>query len=57
MTEDKLTPAKITLTVMVLLWAARLGGYLLYRIHQMKNDERFNGMRDTFALIARFWIL
>lgn len=46
--DGNVTTAKVTLTVMILLWSARLGGYLLYRIHQMKNDKRFDGMREKF---------
>jgi len=43
---------------MIIAWGARLGIYLLIRIHKMGGkDERFKEMRDTFFKIALFWIL
>ena len=43
---------------MIFVWGARLGIYLLIRIHKMGGkDERFNKMRDTFSKIAIFWVL
>jgi len=44
-------------SLMVLLWALRLGGYLFGRILRIKVDHRFDEMRDKPFRFARFWIL
>jgi steroid 5-alpha reductase family enzyme len=44
-------------SLMVLLWALRLGGYLFGRILRIKVDHRFDEMRDKPLRFARFWIL
>jgi len=45
------------LTLMVLVWAARLGGYLFIRIHKMERDARFDEMRPNAWRLAGFWLL
>lgn len=42
---------------MVTIWAARLGTYLLIRIHKMGRDKRFDEMRGDFLKFAGFWLL
>lgn len=42
---------------MVLLWAVRLGGYLLYRVSITGKDKRFDEMRGSFTKFAGFWTL
>ncbi len=49
--------AHTVLLLAVLLWAARLGGFLLMRIWNMKRDKRFDGMRENFFAFLRFWLL
>ncbi len=41
----------------VVLWALRLGGYLLTRILQIKVDHRFDDKRDSFLKFGAFWLL
>jgi steroid 5-alpha reductase family enzyme len=41
----------------VLLWSIRLGSYLLYRIHKIGHDKRFDEMRQSFWKFGRFWVL
>lgn len=41
----------------VLLWAVRLGGYLLVRIWKTGKDSRFDDMRNSFWKFLRFWVL
>lgn len=41
----------------VLLWAVRLGGFLLIRINKMGKDSRFDDMRDNFWSFSKFWLL
>ncbi|MBI1193119.1 MAG: DUF1295 domain-containing protein [Bacteroidetes bacterium] len=45
------------LTLMVLIWAARLGGYLFLRIHKIQSDARFDDMRPNALRLAGFWFL
>lgn len=43
-------------TIMVLVWASRLGVFLLYRVSKKGKDSRFDEMRSNFLAFARFWI-
>lgn len=45
------------LLAMVLVWAVRLGTYLLVRIRKNGKDSRFDAMREHFFKFAQFWIL
>ncbi len=45
------------LTLMVFIWAARLGGYLFMRIHKIQSDARFDEMRPNALRLAGFWFL
>lgn len=51
------TLPSLLIVLMVFLWAARLGGYLLIRIKKIKSDKRFDGMRESFWRFSRFWLL
>ena len=48
---------QLVASLLVLLWAARLGAYLFRRIVRMKVDHRFDGMRDKPLRFARFWLM
>ena len=50
-------PVQLTASLLVVIWAVRLGAYLLRRILRMKVDHRFDGMRDQPLRFARFWLL
>ena len=50
-------PIQLIASLMVLLWALRLGGYLFGRILRIKVDHRFDEMRDKPLIFARFWLL
>ena len=50
-------PSQLVASLLVLLWAIRLGGYLFRRILRMKVDHRFDEMRDGPLRFARFWLL
>lgn len=47
----------LILLIAILLWAVRLGGYLLIRIYRIGHDKRFDRMRKSFWLFGRFWLL
>lgn len=55
--QNELDTAQYIVTALVLLWAIRLGSYLLIRIHFMGRDKRFDGMRESFWKFGRFWVL
>ena len=50
-------PEQLVASLLVVVWALRLGGYLFRRILRMKVDHRFDGMRDEPLRFARFWLL
>ena len=47
---------QVVLTLMVVLWGARLAGYLFYRIIRIGRDVRFDGVRERFWSFAKFWL-
>ena len=50
-------PVQLAASFLVLIWAVRLGGYLLTRILRIKVDHRFDEMREKPLRFARFWLL
>ena len=48
---------QVVASLLVVVWAARLGIYLFRRIMRTKVDHRFDGMRDQPLRLARFWLL
>jgi steroid 5-alpha reductase family enzyme len=50
-------PVQLVASLLVVVWAVRLGTYLFRRILRMKVDHRFDGMRDKPLRFARFWFL
>ncbi len=54
---NEATIVQWVVAVVVLCWAARLGGFLLYRVHYTGRDQRFDEMRNSFFAFGRFWLL
>jgi steroid 5-alpha reductase family enzyme len=50
-------PVQLVASLLVIVWAVRLGTYLFRRILRMKVDHRFDEMRDKPLRFARFWLL
>lgn len=50
-------PVQLAASLLVLVWAVRLGAYLFRRILRMKVDHRFDGVRDKPIRFARFWLV
>ncbi|KAL0908920.1 hypothetical protein M5K25_023435 [Dendrobium thyrsiflorum] len=48
---------QIVLTSLVVVWGLRLGIFLLMRILQWGEDNRFDDMRNNLAKLSVFWIL
>ncbi len=53
----EVTVSRLLVTGMVVVWAIRLGGFLLYRIQKIGRDQRFDAWRHSFWLLGRFWVL
>jgi steroid 5-alpha reductase family enzyme len=52
-----ITMHKIIIAVCIIIWAIRLGTYLLIRISRMKKDSRFDNFRHKFFPFLGFWVL
>jgi len=44
------------LLIMILVWAFRLGSFLLMRVWKKGKDARFDEMRERFVTFLRFWL-
>jgi steroid 5-alpha reductase family enzyme len=49
-------PRQIITSIMIMLWAARLSGFLLFRILKTGKDDRFDDKRDKFFSFLGFWV-
>lgn len=45
------------LMIMIVMWAMRLGSFLVFRIWNTGRDKRFDEMRNSFRKFISFWIL
>lgn len=41
---------------LVVVWALRIGSFLLYRVIRAGRDRRFDGMREHFWRFGKFWL-
>jgi len=48
---------QLVASLLVVVWAVRLGAYLFRRILRIKVDHRFDGIREQPLRFARFWLL
>lgn len=48
---------QLLLTISIMIWAFRLGAYLLKRIITIGKDDRFDDKRNDFLKFLNFWIL
>jgi len=46
----------IVASVLVMVWASRLAGFLLFRVLKVGSDSRFNDIRSHFFKFMGFWI-
>ena len=46
----------IVASIFIMLWAARLSGFLLFRIIKTGKDDRFDDKRDKFFPFLGFWV-
>lgn len=47
---------QIVVSLFIMLWGARLSGFLLFRIIKTGKDDRFDDKRDKFFSFLGFWI-
>jgi steroid 5-alpha reductase family enzyme len=46
----------VVASVLQMVWAARLGGFLLFRVLKTGSDNRFDEIRSHFFKFAGFWV-
>ena len=47
---------QVVASVFIMLWGARLSGFLLFRILKTGSDDRFDDKRDKFFPFLGFWV-
>lgn len=47
---------QIITSLMIMIWGARLSGFLLFRILKTGKDDRFDDKRDKFLPFFGFWV-
>lgn len=47
---------QIIASVFLMVWGARLSGFLLFRILKTGKDDRFDDKRDKFFSFLGFWV-
>lgn len=47
---------QLVVSLLMIVWAVRLAGFLFFRILKSGHDERFNEMRGKFLSFLGFWI-
>lgn len=45
----------LVVSIMIIVWATRLGGFLFFRVLKTGKDGRFDEMRSKFWSFAGFW--
>lgn len=50
------TARQIVVSIFIMLWGARLSGFLLFRIIKTGKDDRFDDKRDKFFPFLGFWV-
>jgi len=55
--ENRDNARNIVASVFIMVWAARLSGFLLFRILKTGKDDRFDDKRDKFWSFLGFWVL
>jgi steroid 5-alpha reductase family enzyme len=55
--EARTNARNIVASVLLIVWAARLAGFLLFRILNTGVDHRFDEMRRHFVKFGAFWVL
>eukprot|EP01083_Nonionella_stella_P227030 805816_1 len=54
--DGRYTTAQIVVTVLVTVWAIRLGGFLFLRVLYAGSDSRFKNARENPSVFLIFWV-
>ncbi|KAH7399360.1 hypothetical protein BKA66DRAFT_161793 [Pyrenochaeta sp. MPI-SDFR-AT-0127] len=54
--ENRNNVRNIVTSIFIIVWAARLSGFLLFRILKTGKDDRFDDKRDKFWSFLGFWV-
>ncbi|OAL07359.1 DUF1295-domain-containing protein [Phaeosphaeriaceae sp. SRC1lsM3a] len=54
--ENRDQARNVVASVFIMAWAARLSGFLLFRIIKTGKDDRFDDKRDKFWSFLGFWV-
>ena len=57
LSENRSDARNIVVSVFMMVWGARLSGFLLFRIIKTGKDDRFDDKRDKFWSFLGFWVL
>jgi steroid 5-alpha reductase family enzyme len=57
LSENRGDARNIVVSVFMMVWGARLSGFLLFRILKTGKDDRFDDKRDKFWSFLGFWVL
>lgn len=57
LSENRGDARHIVVSVFMMVWGARLSGFLLFRILKTGKDDRFDDKRDKFWSFLGFWVL
>ncbi|HEU0266427.1 MAG TPA: DUF1295 domain-containing protein [Candidatus Saccharimonadaceae bacterium] len=50
------TGASLVASILVLIWALRLGSFLVLRIRKSSHDKRFDEIRGNYFKFLKFWL-
>jgi steroid 5-alpha reductase family enzyme len=54
--ENRDQARNVVASIFIMAWAARLSGFLLFRILKTGKDDRFDDKRDKFWSFLGFWV-
>lgn len=57
MNLNNINIVQIIVSLLLIIWAIRLGAYLMIRIIKIKKDKRFDQMRNNFIKFSFFWLI
>lgn len=56
LSENRTQARNVVASIFIIIWAARLSGFLLFRILKTGKDDRFDDKRDKFWSFLGFWV-
>lgn len=56
LSHARFSPYHLCLFIFIMLWALRIGSFLLYRVLKVSKDVHFSKIRESFWAFLRFWV-